>query len=64
MKPHSEPNLILAQCAGKEKYRTYQDAQKTLHRFKRNCGAGIYRCPVCQNYHIGHQQKQIYENHR
>lgn len=52
-------------CSGKQQFGTYAEATAAIERMRRHGAktnrAGrfdAYRCPFCQDYHIGNRNKQ------
>lgn len=47
----SRPDTRSAQCDGKQPFAAYSAADKVA---KRSGIANVYRCPHCNQFHIGH----------
>ena len=46
-------------CHGKVSFKSMKDARRSCRSMK-HCGGGvyeIYRCPFCDDWHIGHKSK-------
>lgn len=59
----AQPYRVLPECAGKEKFATYDLAEMVAARRRRTninakrCGVHPYRCRFCGEFHIGSKKQ-------
>ena len=55
-------NNELPTCHGKETFLTFAAAEKIMkrmrHRIDSGSRLGIYKCPICRNFHIGNKSRE------
>lgn len=47
-------------CQSKRTYRTWHAAEQVARRIRRNHDeiVGVYRCPICRDFHVGHSSER------
>ena len=43
----------------KTSYNSYEEAMKFLIKHKLENEFTVYKCPICNKYHVGHKEKEI-----
>ncbi len=59
IKRRQENTKIKKQCGNKIQFITAQDAARYRSRYPKLKILGIYRCTICQYYHLGHRPKWL-----